>query len=102
MPDFLEVRDLTFSISGHKILDEISFGADRGECLCIIGPNGAGKSTLLKCIGGLHKNFSGAVSLEGRPLLSMKNKSIARRIAWVHQTGSDSLPFTVREFAKMS
>lgn len=102
MADLIEIKNLTFSISGFGILDDISFAVGRGECLCIIGPNGAGKSTLLKCIGGLYKNFSGSVNLDGESLASMKSRSVARRIAWVHQTGLDSLPFTVREFAKMS
>lgn len=100
--DFLHVEGLSLSLGGSLILDDISFSIGKGRYLGIIGPNGAGKSSLLKCIGRLYKNFTGSVSLEGTPLSSMTEKALARRIAWVHQTGSDSLPFTVREFALMS
>lgn len=99
---FLEVKELTLSLGGNVILDSISFSLGRGSFLAVIGPNGAGKSSLLKCLGRLYKNFSGGVLLEGIPLAGKPQKKIARRVAWVHQTGTDSLPYTVREFAEMS
>ena len=99
---FFEIRELSCSIAGSRILDRVSFLVQRGDCVCIVGPNGAGKSTLLKCAGGLIRNFSGQTLLEGAPLLSLKSRLVARRVAWVHQSGADSLPFTVREFARMS
>lgn len=98
---FLEIKELSFYIGGVQILDKISFSLEKGRFLGIIGPNGAGKSTMLKCIGRLYKNFTGSVYLEGKSLSSISERGLARRIAWVHQTGSDSLPFTVREFALM-
>lgn len=99
---FLEIEALSLELGGVPILEDISFSLEKGKYLGIIGPNGAGKSSLLKCIGRLHKNFTGSVSLEGTSLSNMSERTLARRIAWVHQTGSDSLPFTVREFALMS
>lgn len=99
---FLDVEGLSLELGGAPILKEISFSLGKGKYLGIIGPNGAGKSSLLKCLGRLYKNFSGRVSLEGSPLSTMSERLLARRIAWVHQTGSDSLPYTVREFALMS
>lgn len=99
---FLDVEGLSLELGGAPILKEISFSLGKGKYLGIIGPNGAGKSSLLKCLGRLYKNFSGRVSLEGSPLSTMSERFLARRIAWVHQTGSDSLPYTVREFALMS
>lgn len=101
-PKLLEIEGLSLDLGGAGILKDISFSLEKGKYLGIIGPNGAGKSSLLKCIGRLHKNFTGRVALEGAPLSAMSERMLARRIAWVHQTGSDSLPFTVREFALMS
>ncbi|MDD4159966.1 MAG: ABC transporter ATP-binding protein [Synergistaceae bacterium] len=99
---FLDIENLSLELGGVRILENISFSLDRGKYLGIIGPNGAGKSSLLKCLGRLQKNYSGRVLLEGNSISSMPERAVARRIAWVHQTGSDSLPFTVREFALMS
>lgn len=102
MVSFLEARELSLSLGGNVILDKISFSLERGKFLSVVGPNGAGKSSLLKCLGRLCKGFSGDVLLEGVPLNGMPQKKIARRVAWVHQTGTDFLAYTVREFAEMS
>ena len=99
---FLKAEGLSLLLGGKKILHNISFEVKKGGFTGIIGPNGAGKSSLLKCLGGLYRISEGQVFLEGVPLASMKKRDIARRIAWVHQSGSEALPFTVREFAAMS
>ncbi len=36
-----------------KILDDVSFTANKGEVTCLIGINGVGKTTTLKAIMGL-------------------------------------------------
>lgn len=99
---FFEVHGLSLTLGGTRILDNISFTLDKGEFLSIVGPNGAGKSSLLKCIGRLYREYTGSVMLDGMQLAAMPPRMIAQRIAWVHQTSSDLLPFTVREFASMS
>ena len=99
---YLEVKNLSLSIGEAHILQDISFSLNKGKFLAIIGPNGAGKSSLLKSIGRLYKQISGEILFEGRSTVSMKSKEIARLIAWVHQAGSTSLPFTVKEFARMA
>lgn len=99
----IEVKNLTLTINNKKILDNISFSLEKGKYLAVVGPNGAGKSSLLKSLGMLHKKYTtGDILYNGKSLRSMKAKEIARLIAWVHQTGSDSLPYTVREFVQMS
>ena len=102
MTPLLEARALGLVLGGARILDGISFSVRRGEFLAIVGPNGAGKTSLLKCLGGLRRPSSGTVLLEGRPMEGLSRRRIARRIAWIPQSGTDSLPFTVREFLLLS
>ena len=97
-----EVRDLNLSLGSRHILEGLRFSVSRGDFVAIVGSNGAGKSSLLRCLGGLYRNFSGTVLLDGRPVASLSAREVARRIAWVHQHGDLDLSFTVEEFARMS
>jgi len=49
-------------------LDHINLQVRAGEFLCIVGPSGCGKSTLLHLIAGLHRQTSGEVLIDGKPV----------------------------------
>jgi energy-coupling factor transport system ATP-binding protein len=53
---------------GKPVLDQINFTAAPGEIIGVVGKNGQGKSTLARVLCGLHKEWSGTVSLKGKPL----------------------------------
>src|SRR5437763_16104003 len=53
------------SFGAHRVLDDVSFGLGRGECVGLVGENGAGKSTLLRILVGLLHPLSGAVNRRG-------------------------------------
>jgi energy-coupling factor transport system ATP-binding protein len=65
----LHVHGLT---AGYRrtspVLDNLSFFASSGEIIGIVGRNGAGKSTLARVLCGLHREWSGTVELDERPL----------------------------------
>ena len=50
----LEVRNLSKSFGGLKVIDDLSFSLARGERLALIGPNGAGKTTVFNLITGVY------------------------------------------------
>jgi len=50
-------------------VDRVTFSVRRGECVCIVGPSGCGKSTVLNTIAGLEVPYSGAVTVDGRPMV---------------------------------
>ena len=57
----LEVRDLSMSFGGLKVVDQLSFAVGRGERLALIGPNGAGKTTVFNLITGVYAPDGGAI-----------------------------------------
>ncbi len=52
--NILEVKNLTVSFNGEKVIDNLSFELKAAENLVIIGPNGAGKTVLLKTLIGMN------------------------------------------------
>jgi Fe-S cluster assembly ATP-binding protein len=78
---FLEIYDLSASISGKQILDNLRFEMDRGQVHAIMGPNGSGKSTLANVIMG-HPKYtvsSGKVLVDGENILDLTTEERAKR-----------------------
>jgi ABC-type Fe3+/spermidine/putrescine transport system ATPase subunit len=65
----LHIRNLSFSYSKEKILDDINIRIQRGEHVAIIGESGCGKSTLLKLIYGLMDLEEGEIFWEDEQIL---------------------------------
>ncbi|MGM0365222.1 MAG: metal ABC transporter ATP-binding protein [Actinomycetota bacterium] len=62
----LEINNLSVTLGGKKILENISFSIDEGDFLIIIGPNGSGKTTLIKAVLNLVAR-SGEIKIFGKP-----------------------------------
>ena len=65
----IKIDNLSFSYGKKKILDNVSFNIEKGECIGIIGANGSGKSTLLSIIAGVRKPISGKVIKENEKFI---------------------------------
>jgi branched-chain amino acid transport system ATP-binding protein len=68
----LSVEHLSMRFGGLLAVDDLSFGARRGDITAIIGPNGAGKTTVFNCITGFYKPSVGMIRLthpDGRDYL---------------------------------
>ena len=69
----LEVKNLSVSVGGKAILDDLSLTVKDGEVAAIMGPNGSGKSTLSYAIAGKpdYEVTGGDVLLDGESLLDL-------------------------------
>ncbi len=94
----LELRGVSVSIDGARLLDRIDLRVAQGEWVGLIGPNGAGKSTLLKVVVGAVGAAQGSVSLGGRPLDGMDRRDRARLVAMVPQRPMIPAEMTVFEY----
>lgn len=59
----IEVKSISKSFGSKRVLDNISFTVNEGECVGLTGESGAGKTTLLRIIAGLEKADSGNVTI---------------------------------------
>lgn len=66
----ISASSLTFSYRKSPLpaVQNLSFEVQRGEIFGFLGPSGAGKSTTQKILIGLLAEYSGSVSVFGRPL----------------------------------
>jgi ABC-type multidrug transport system ATPase subunit len=63
--DAIVLKRITKRFGKSTAIDSVTLSFGKGINI-VLGPNGAGKSTLLRCIDGLYKVDSGAVSVFGK------------------------------------
>ena len=63
--NLLEVKHLTKTFDGKKILDDVNLVIPEGKIIGLLGKNGAGKTTLIKLINDLLTPTSGEILVKG-------------------------------------
>ncbi len=61
-----------------EVLLDITLSIERGEIVAVMGPSGCGKSTLLNVLGTLDRPDSGTLSIDGKDVSSLGDKSLSR------------------------
>ncbi|HEU5487158.1 MAG TPA: ABC transporter ATP-binding protein [Microlunatus sp.] len=79
----LVVDQVSVTLGGRRILNELTLSAAAGELTTVLGPNGAGKTTLIRCCTGLLRRQSGTVQVLGRAAGSAE---VAPRIGLMPQS----------------
>jgi iron complex transport system ATP-binding protein len=98
----LDIRDLSFSWPGRKLLESVSLSLRAGELAGLLGPNGSGKSTFLKNILGFLAPSGGRILYAGADgFVEIAPKTRARIFAFVPQTPGPQAAFTVAELVLM-
>ena len=94
----------TYSNSGTKALQDISFRIDPGKTLAIIGKTGAGKSTIANLICRLFDPTEGSIHINGKDIREINLNELRNNIGYVPQevflfsdTIANNIAFGLRE-----
>ena len=74
----LEVQHIEKSFGATRVLQDISFGLERGQALAIIGSSGSGKTTLLRCLNFLETPDRGSITVDGHRLFDAADPATQR------------------------
>lgn len=78
-------EDIEYSYSIKKVLDKVSFSANKGEIVAIVGPSGVGKSTVFGVIEQFLKPEGGEIYVNDKSIKHYNIKSLRSKISYVQQ-----------------
>ncbi|GAA0116583.1 ABC transporter ATP-binding protein [Clostridium senegalense] len=93
----ISVKNLSVAYENNTIIENMNLDIPKGKISIIIGANGCGKSTLLKTIARINKPKNGDIFINNRNIKSIKEKDIAKEVAFLPQGPSCPSGLTVRE-----
>ena len=82
----MSVKDVSFAYDGSlDVLHNVSLEVTPGETLAIVGPSGGGKTTLCQLIPRFYDVQEGSISIDGRDIREVTQKSLHQAIGIVQQ-----------------
>ncbi len=66
--NILEIKDVSKSFDGKKIIDGVTFNIECGKIVGLLGKNGSGKTTVIKMINDLLTSDSGEILVGGEKI----------------------------------
>ena len=91
----LELRNVSKSFGGVRVLQDVNIELRAGEVVGLLGDNGAGKSTLIKIITGVHQPDEGEIYFGGRRVTEMdvqKGRALGVETVFQERALADQLP----------
>jgi len=80
----MKIEHIKKNYGNKKVLEDITFEVENGQCIGLLGGNGSGKSTLLNILSGILRSDGGFFMMEETDLL--KNEKIrAEKLGYVPQ-----------------
>jgi phospholipid/cholesterol/gamma-HCH transport system ATP-binding protein len=109
----IEIKDLHKSFNSFNVLQGVDLDIKRGETITILGGSGTGKSVLLKLIAGLEKPEQGAIRIDNRDIVPLKEDElvpIRRKIGMLFQGAAlfdsistgENVAYPIREHFRFS
>jgi branched-chain amino acid transport system ATP-binding protein len=93
-----ELKDVTKSFGGLRVVDGLNLAVDEGEVVSLIGPNGAGKTTVFNLVTGIYAPDQGEIRFDGADIAGLAPHRITKLgIARTFQTLRLFLNMSVKE-----
>jgi branched-chain amino acid transport system ATP-binding protein len=93
-----ELKDVTKSFGGLRVVDRLSLTVEEGEVVSLIGPNGAGKTTVFNLVTGIYAPDEGEIRFDGAAIAGLAPHVITKLgIARTFQTLRLFLNMSVKE-----
>lgn len=80
----LTATNLNVTLSGRRVLQDVSLSLTEAHLVALVGPNGAGKTTLLRALAGLQVS-TGHIAVAGTPLADLSLRERAKRFGYLPQ-----------------
>jgi iron complex transport system ATP-binding protein len=93
----LNTQALVLAYDENTIIDKLTVSIPRGQITALVGPNGSGKSTLLRGLARLLKPRAGVVLLDGKSILALPTRELAKQLGILPQAPVAPEGLTVRE-----
>lgn len=87
----IEVKNISKSFAGEKVLHNINCAFESGKTNLIIGASGSGKTVLMKCLVGLYQIDEGDIEYDGRSYINMSSQDrtmIRQELGMLFQGGA--------------
>jgi peptide/nickel transport system ATP-binding protein len=84
----LSVDNLKVFYGRKEVVHGVSLDLGKGEVVALVGESGSGKTTISRSVGGLHKQWTGSVTFEGKELMKgarARSASDRKRIQYIFQ-----------------
>lgn len=95
----IRVEGLTKDFGSRRVIDEISFNAEKGEVLGFLGPNGAGKTTTMRILTGYILPTKGKVEISGYDVVR-HSLQVRQRVGYLPENVPVYADMTVREHVR--
>ncbi|MFB1051615.1 ABC transporter ATP-binding protein [Paraliobacillus sp. JSM ZJ581] len=87
----INLTNISKRFDKEKVLDQVTFGVNKGSIYGLLGSNGAGKTTLLKMTAGILKQDHGEIIINTQQVY--ENPSLKQKIMFI-----PDLPFTFPQY----
>jgi len=84
----LSIQDLDVFYGRKQVVFDVTFDLGKAEVVALVGESGSGKTTISRCVGGLHKEWTGSIEFEGTALgRGSRRRSVEdrKRIQYIFQ-----------------